>query len=286
MSTTYNYPLTLGSEVEAGQHYMMIDSYESKNAVQGTGKRISSIALYIPPDSLTTIIAQSYGEVEGGAVMAAIGGGMIGGGGPPGSAGQQLDASITEAQKTGAWDAVVGGLKTMITKTQATQNFMSAGMGLARNKHMAIAYKGPGAFRTHTFTFNFFPKEKAESNMVKRIINDLKNGSTSRLPDVGTDNPLSAPFFSSPRHYKIKFLHAGIENKYLFQIGRSVIETITINHDPQSVVGFHKDGSPVQTRLTIGFKELEYITSADDAEGDDTLKGNSHDTLIRNRRER
>ena len=38
---------------------------------------------------------------------------------------------------------------------------------------------------------------------------------------------------------------------------------MTVNQDPQSIVGFHPDGSPVQTQLSITFKELEYVTSND-----------------------
>ena len=51
----FSYPPTLGKEVKQGQHYMLIDSYESSSAVdrEGSGTRMSSIALYIPPGSLT-----------------------------------------------------------------------------------------------------------------------------------------------------------------------------------------------------------------------------------------
>ena len=37
------------------------------------------------------------------------------------------------------------------------------------------------------------------------------------------------------------------------------------NYDPLSFVSFHKDGSPVQIDLTLTFKELELVTSGDDA---------------------
>ena len=38
---------------------------------------------------------------------------------------------------------------------------------------------------------------------------------------------------------------------------------MTINHDPDSVVGFHNDGSPVHSTLAITFQELEYVISED-----------------------
>ena len=52
----YEYPLDLGAEVAAGRHYMLIDSYESRTALETEGSKKSSIALYIPPNALKTTI--------------------------------------------------------------------------------------------------------------------------------------------------------------------------------------------------------------------------------------
>ena len=54
------------------------------------------------------------------------------------------------------------------------------------------------------------------------------------------------------------------ENPYLFKIGRSVITTMTVNHDPDSVVGFHGDGSPVHSTLAVTFQEIEYVLNTVD----------------------
>ena len=84
-----------------------------------------------------------------------------------------------------------------------------------------------------------------------------------------------APYFSAPRQWEIKFCrgasgisqdtgqHSAGENPYLFKIGRSVITTMTINHDPDTLVGFHDDGAPVHSTLAITFQELEYVISED-----------------------
>ena len=48
------FPPGLGSKVAAGQHYLMIDSYKSLNAINTGDKKESSIALYIPPNSMKT----------------------------------------------------------------------------------------------------------------------------------------------------------------------------------------------------------------------------------------
>ena len=60
----------------------------------------------------------------------------------------------------------------------------------------------------------------------------------------------------------IKFLDAsGTKNQYLFDIKTSVITSMNVNHDPNSIVSFHNDGSPVQSQLTLTFKEIEYVVS-------------------------
>ena len=38
---------------------------------------------------------------------------------------------------------------------------------------------------------------------------------------------------------------------------------MSVNHDPNSTISFHKDGSPVQTTLTLTFQEIELQYSDD-----------------------
>ena len=79
-----------------------------------------------------------------------------------------------------------------------------------------------------------------------------------------TDRALSAPFFQSPRHWDIEFYNGGGgKNTFLFDIAKSVITSMTVNHDPNSVVSFHADGSPVQTAFSLTFQEIELPTSSD-----------------------
>lgn len=253
------YPQSLGKEVAQGQHYMLIDSYESSSAVdqEGSGTRQSSIALYIPPGSLTTTIGQNYAGLEGGVKLATLG--------------------LREG--AGAGSFMLDAFKSAISKPKLVQDFEAAGFGMARNAHMALVYRGPQDFRTHTFQFEFWPKSEDETKIVQTILNDFQQGSTPRMgASIGDVNKLTAPYFHAPRQWEIKFCKgktieadrqaqaatgAGGTNPYLFQIQRSVIESITVNHDPDGVVGFHADGAPVHTRLGITFKEIQYVTSTD-----------------------
>ena len=78
-TNTFDYPVGIGMAGKgiSGQPYMLLTSYESKNSIESKGSKIiSSIALYIPPNALTTAFAASYGGLEGGAMRATMGGAM------------------------------------------------------------------------------------------------------------------------------------------------------------------------------------------------------------------
>ena len=146
---------------------------------------------------------------------------------------------------------------------------MLAAQGIAINSHMALTYKGPSKFRTHDFSFSFFPKNEPEAKNVRRILQDFENG---MLPRMGGGfekihgRKLSQPLFHAPRHWTIEFFTKhGTPNDYLIKIGKSVITTMSVNHDPSSTVSLHEGtGSPVQTTLTLGFQEIELQISSDE----------------------
>jgi len=160
------------------------------------------------------------------------------------AAGKALSAlTATVAQ------GVVSGLGNLVTA-----------QGAAPNNYLALVYNGPNAFREHTFAFKFFPKNVDESKTVKSIIAEFAKGTLPRLGSVGD---LKDSYFKSPRQHKIKFFNREGENPFLFNIAMSVITNMTINFDPQGVVGFHKDGQPVSIDLTLTFKEIEIPISGD-----------------------
>ena len=81
----YNFPQGISSNRVSGQPYMMLTSYESKNAIESTGqtghgantrydpaKIKSSIALYIPPNALKTAFQSTYGDVAGATATKAV----------------------------------------------------------------------------------------------------------------------------------------------------------------------------------------------------------------------
>ena len=269
-----DFPPSLGNETKAGQHYMLIDSYESKNAV-ARGNKLSSIGLYIPAGSLTTTHTGNYSEQEGGALRAGAS-----------SALQTAVSNILQGKQAVAAQSGPPGTESSLaqdaqslvtgfaTKALDATGFISAG-GKSPNNYMAVVYGGPKQFRTHSFVFKFFPKNRSETNRVQAIIEEFERGTLPRMSGgTGSAQSLSDPFFKSPRQHEITFYKGGAgsggsgsENTFLFKIGTSVITSMGINYDPNTNVGFHSDGSPVQIDLSLSFQEIKFQISKDNATG-------------------
>ena len=275
MANNLQFPTGIGTNVgKYSQPYMLLTSYESKNAIESTGQvshagsefynpgiAKSSIALYIPPNALKTEFAATWEETAGAATKAA----MLGQGVGDTGVGDVLIAAAKGSAMS------VGG---KMAETFDKGTGMLAAQGLAVNNHMALTYKGPTTMRTHSFAFKFFPKNVGEADAIKDILEDLKNG---MLPRMGwgaatkvSGRTLSAPLFRSPRHWTIDFFmkgagkkHGDAGNTYLFKIKKSVITSMSVNHDPNSTISFHNDGSPVETDLALTFKEIELPISSD-----------------------
>ena len=267
---TFNFPPGIGQDAANGQHYLMIDSYKSLNAINTGDKKESSIALYIPPNAIKTGFTADYTASEGAALKAAAVTGIR----------NRMDSNIdTLKASLGAIISGGGSFAAGLGGKIADKSGMATAFGVAVNNHMALVYKGPSDFRTHDFVFNFWPKDKSESDIVRDILNDLQQGMLPRMQGGKINSRrLSAPFFHAPRHYKLKFCKGGRSsgnvNPYLFEIKTSVITSMQVNHDPEGIVSFHPDGSPVHSQLTISFKEIEFVTSEDavDAKLDTALR--------------
>ena len=261
-----DFPPSLGSAASAGEHYMIIDSFESANAVTSGDKKLSSIGLYIPAGSLKTGFKGNYNAKAGAETVAKMGQGlgMVGGAGPGGMEKKFDVGTLAAALKTRGLRAAA--------KFGDTGGFLSA-QGKIPNNYTALVYEGPTEFRTHTFEFKFFPKNQDESNTVRAIIEEFRRGTLPRMANMGS-GLLADAFFKSPRQHEIKFCRGGSgasgvgsENSYLFKIDTSVITEMSVNFDPQTTVGFHDDGSPVQIDLSLTFQEIKFQISPDNVEG-------------------
>ena len=116
-------------------------------------------------------------------------------------------------------------------------------------------------FRTYQLAFTFTPYSQQEAEDVKKIIKVFKEASLPKITDAAF-----GMFFIPPSTFNIEFLYNGKTNTGISRVTESVIESIDVNYAPNGWSA-HTDGAPVQTTLTMNFKEIELVDKKKVAQG-------------------
>ena len=140
---------------------------------------------------------------------------------------------------------------TSIVESDITKLALST-QGLALNPANQFLFDGID-FRSYQMAFTFTPYSREEAKTVREIIKVFR---TYALPRI--TNGAAGMFFIPPGTFNVEFLFNGKENKFITKVAESVIESIDVNYSPNGWSA-HEDGSPVQTVVTINFKEIELI---------------------------
>jgi hypothetical protein len=128
--------------------------------------------------------------------------------------------------------------------------------GLAINPNQQVLFDGLN-LRTYTLSFTFTPYSKQESDNVRDIIKALKQYSRPRLVANSASMIFIPPMIFQPR-----FLFNGKDNPNISKVKKSVVENVEVNYTPNGFAT-HTDGAPVQTTVSVTFKEIELVTYQD-----------------------
>ena len=167
-------------------------------------------------------------------------------------------------------------------------DLLGASLGVAVNPQIQLLYKGVG-LRTFTLEFLFTPKDAREAETTKKIVDSFNKYS---LPELASQ---SGQFLTPPQIFDINFVFTGQSGVVgaltnVFQsafnnIGLGFLNTtnqsqsissssqakiftipspcvlVDVNTDyaPNGWAAYN-DGNPVQTRLTLTFKETQIVT--------------------------
>jgi hypothetical protein len=124
--------------------------------------------------------------------------------------------------------------------------------GLAINPQQQLLFDGID-FREYQMAFTFTPYSQQEADDVKKIIQLFRAHAAPRIITGG-----AGMFFVPPSTFDLQFFLNGIENKNISKVAESVITSVDVNYAPNGWAS-HADGAPVQTTLTMNFKEIELI---------------------------
>jgi hypothetical protein len=133
---------------------------------------------------------------------------------------------------------------------------LKVGAGLAQNPNKIVLFTGVD-FRDHSFSWKLTPRNRAESNSIRTIIEMFTYYSH---PDFF----LGGLYFKYPEYFEIAFKR----DDYLFKLRPSVCNGIKVDYHPQSYASYVRNadgtGAPAPTEVTLSmqFKEVEIINKS------------------------
>lgn len=265
---TAGYGSTSGASAIETQNIRRVEEAqktENKNAGKGiftlkrapTKRLDTAIALYMPTTVDVTYNAgyeeKEIGRLAGAGVAAfdAFKGGGIN------AAVDAVAKKLPEMVDESIFDAVDG-------IAPGAKAIMFAKSGKVVSNRMELIFSGVGK-RSFSYTFKFLPRSQKESKDVKSIVEKFKY---HMLPKVEGD-PGSSRTFVTPDTFDIEYRWVGNSNHnpYLNKISTCVLENMSVKYGGSvGYQAFEPDEKgntpPVETEISLQFKELEIITKA------------------------
>ena len=126
--------------------------------------------------------------------------------------------------------------------------------GIARNPHMAQIFENVN-FRSHNFSYKLTPKNVKESEILRDLIKYFK---VAMHPNYFLANH----FFDYPLQFDIDVMHGNQKNDFMFNIGPSVLTSMSANYTPDGPHFHDLNGrkAPLSVEISLSFTELKIVT--------------------------
>jgi hypothetical protein len=269
-------------DLDTLNHYITFRAVETKGLMTGLmqaggfGTKINGGSIRLPlPANLSTDYNPEYtvGELGKGAAGEALSAGdraIYGNGDVPGAA---AAGAAVAAAGLGALGAIAGNAAKLVPGPVGDIIGGAAGIGgagsgdigaaslkvaagLAQNPHKVVLFTGVN-FREHQFSWKLSPRNRAESNAIKQIIDMFTYYSHPEYV-------AGALFFKYPEFFEISFNHP----EYLFRLLPSVCKDVRVNYHGQGYAAYIRDydgagpPAPAEIELSLTFQETEIITKS------------------------
>jgi hypothetical protein len=213
------------------------------------------------PDTLAFNYSQSYSDITlGGDLTAAA----LAGGSSIVDAINNNPGDIKGAAKEGLQNLSPFVLSVLGQSNKQLNAGIIAATQMVQNPMMELLYTSP-AFRTFQFDFMFYPRDEQEAVEVQKILDKLR---FHQAPEIAENT--KSFFLVPPSEFDIKFYYNGKENPNIPRISTCVLETISVDYAPNGFSAYEvqnepypsigRTGMPVAIRLSLQFKETEYLT--------------------------
>ena len=168
-----------------------------------------------------------------------------------------LDSDTQGAVRAAISGAAVGALGSNVS----AKSVISRSTGQIMNNNLELLFQGVN-LRSFPFTVTFSPRDPSESRMVKDIIRRLKQSMAPKVGDMAA-GAAGGIFLKSPDVFQLKYLKDGHDHPFLNSFKLAALTGMTVNYTNAGTYASYEDGTPVNLRMSLTFKELNPIYAED-----------------------
>jgi hypothetical protein len=137
------------------------------------------------------------------------------------------------------------------------RQIISRATGQVFNPNLELLFDGVN-IRSFPFSFEFFPRNPKEGEMVKRIIRTLKQSMLAKRDEGG-----GKIFISAPDIFQLTYMKGNRKHPFLNSFLPMALTNINISYTGSNTYSTFYDGTPTHMRMDLTFKELNPIYAED-----------------------
>tara|TARA_Y100000114_G_C11646974_1_gene272191 strand:- start:15 stop:773 length:759 start_codon:yes stop_codon:yes gene_type:complete len=175
------------------------------------------------------------------------------------TSGVKIDG-LTEQTQNAIRAAISGAAVGALGSNVSAESVIARSTGQIMNNNLELLFKGMN-LRSFPYSITFSPRSFKESNVVKAIIRSLKQ-SMSPKAESFTDSAQGI-FLSSPDVFQLEYRRDGAPHPFLNNFKLCALTGMNINYTNAGTYTSYNDGTPVNIRMDLTFKELNPIYAED-----------------------
>ena len=142
----------------------------------------------------------------------------------------------------------------------STNSVLGRSQGTILNSNLELLFNGVN-LRSFPFSINFSPRNADEAKMVKYIIRAFKSSMAAKKR---TEKPgQGGAFLGAPDIFSLEYRYKNTTHPFLNSFKHCALTGMTVNYTQSGTYATYHDGTPVNLRMNLTFKELNPIYQED-----------------------
>jgi len=167
-----------------------------------------------------------------------------------------VTAETQNAIRAGLAGAAINALGGNVTP----QSLIARTTGQILNNNLELLFNGVN-LRTFPYSITFSPRNPDEADVVKKIIRALKMSMSAKAGEFNQN--AQGLFIKSPDLFQLQYLRDGEEHPFLNNFKLCALTGMNINYTNSGTYASYNDGTPVNIRMDVTFKEINPVYAED-----------------------